>query len=142
MNLADLNTASATDVAKLPVSVLAELQAEYAALSDRHKRIGNVLDMALQERYANGLNGPGTIHRSEDGFDIKVTAPKRVAWDRDGLEMLCDDPEMCEWVDWEPSVAESRYKAAPQRVKDALNPYRTEKMGKASVKISRKEEGK
>ena len=138
MNLGELKDASASDVAKLPVSVLAELQAEYAALSDRHKRIGNVLDMALQERYANGLNGPGTTHRSEDGFDIKVTAPKRVAWDRDGLEMLCDDPEMCEWIDWEPSVAESRYKAAPQRVKDALDPYRTVRAGKPKFEFERK----
>lgn len=137
MNLGDLLEANAGEVAKLPACVLAALSEEYAALQSRAKRIGNVLDMALQERYAVGMNGPGTVHTSDGGFDVKAVASKRVAWDRDGLEMLCDDPDMCEWVDWEPSVSESRYKAAPQRVKDALEPYRTVKAGKPVITFTK-----
>jgi hypothetical protein len=138
MLLADLIDADAREVAALPVSVHAALTNEYAELQARVKRIGAVLDKGLELAYG-GQNAPGTSHREVDGFDVKVSSPKRVEWDKDQLYELADQSDYGEYVDWTPSVSETRYKGAPQRVVDALEPARTVKMGKAKIEITKKE---
>jgi hypothetical protein len=139
MNLADLHDANAVDVAGLPVSVLATLQEEYAALQGRTKRIGAVLDKALESRYG-GQNAPGTSHREEGGFDVKVTVPKTVSWDADRLNDMAGDDSLLEWMEWTPKVMEGRYNAAPDRIKEQLDAARTVKMGKVKVEFKRKED--
>lgn len=139
MNLADLLTASVPDVAALPVSVHAALANEYAELQDRTKRIGAVLDKALEQAYG-GQNAPGTSHREIDGFDVKVSSAKRVEWSKEQLYELADQSDYGEYIDWTPSVSETRYKGAPQRVVDALEPARTVKAGKPKIEFKRKGE--
>lgn len=139
MNLADVLDATVAEVAALPVSVHAALQEEYAALQERTKRIGAVLDAGLQQAYG-GQNAPGTSHRERDGFDIKTTIPKSVAWDSDTLETMATDPQVAEYVDCKLSVSESRYKAMPQRIRDVVDRARTVKMGKARFDFMKKEE--
>lgn len=138
MNLADLIDAKVADVAALPISVHAALQAEYAELTARTKRIGATLDAALEMAYG-GKNEPGTSHIKRDGFDVKVTVPKTVAWDADVLQDMSATDELLEWMDWTPKVQESRYKAAPERIRAELDKARTVKMGKAKFEISKKE---
>lgn len=138
MHLADLHDASVADVVALPLSVLATLQEECAALEARTKRIKGVLGAALEQRYG-GSNGPGTRHVTEGAYDIKVTVGKRVDWDEEVLYNLSDQFDYGEWIDWTPSVAESRYNAAPERIKIAFEPARSVKMAKAKIEIKRKE---
>lgn len=139
MNLADLLEASVPEVAELPVSVHAALANEYAELQDRTKRIGAVLDKALEQAYG-GQNSPGTSHREIDGFDVKVSSAKRVEWSKEQLYELADQSEYGEYIEWTPSVSETRYKGAPQRVVDALEPARTVKAGKPKIEFKRKED--
>lgn len=136
MNLGELYDAKAPEVAALPVELLATLQEEYAALTARHKRIGAVLDKALEARYG-GQNAPGTSHRDDGGFDVKVTVPKTVSWDADALNDMAGDDSLLEWMDWTPKVAESRYSAAPDRIREQLDAARTVKMGKMKVEFKR-----
>lgn len=138
MNLGDLTTATFAEVAALPVSVHAALVEEFAALQDRTRRIGAVLDAGLQQAYG-GQNAPGTSHRERDGFDIKTTIPKSVAWDSDTLETMATDPQVAEYVDCKLSVSEGRYKAMPQRIRDVVDRARTVKMGKVKFEFVKKE---
>lgn len=138
MNLADLHDASVSQVAALPVSVHAALVNEYAELQARTKRIGATLDAALEMAYG-GKNEPGTSHVERDGFDVKCTVPKTVSWDADMLQDMSATDELLEWMDWTPKVQESRYKAAPERIRMELDKARTVKLGKAKFEIKAKE---
>lgn len=138
MHLADLHDASVADVVALPLSVLATLQEECAALEARTKRIKSVLDAALEQRYG-GSNGPGTRHVTEGAFQIDVVTPKKVDWDADALNDMAAIDELLEWIDFVPKIAESRYKAAPERIRAKLDEARTEGVGKSKITIVRKE---
>lgn len=138
MHLADLHDASVADVVALPLSVLATLQEECAALEARTKRIKGVLDAALEQRYGKS-NGPGTRHVTEGAFQIDVVTPKKVDWDTDALNDMAAIDELLEWIDFVPKVAESRYKAAPERIRKRLDEARTEGVGKSKITIVRKD---
>lgn len=138
MQLGELTTASVGEVAALPVSAHAALANEYAELQARTKRIGAVLDAALEQAYG-GKNEPGTSHTERDGFDIKVTVGKTVAWDAEQLNDMAGDDSLLEWMDWTPKVQESRYKAAPERIRSQLDKARTVKLGKARIEFKVKE---
>lgn len=138
MHLADLHDASVSDVAALDVAILATLQEECAALEGRTKRIKSVLDAALERRYG-GSNGAGTRRVLERDFEIKVVTPKKVDWDADILNDMAAVPDLLEWIDYTPKVAESRYSAAPERIQKRLDEARTEGLGKPKITIVRKE---
>lgn len=138
MNLGDLTTASVPEVAALPVSVHAALANEYAELQARTKRIGATLDAALEMAYG-GKNEPGTSHIERDGYDVKVVVGKTVSWDADQLNDMAGDDELLEWMDWTPKVQESRYKAAPARIRKQLDKARTVKLGKSKIDIKKGE---
>lgn len=138
MNLADLTAATVADVAALPVSVHATLANEYAELQERTKRIGAVLDAALQQAYG-GQNAPGTSHIEREGYSVKVNVPKRVEWSADALQDMSADDTLLEWMEWKPSVAESKYKAMPERIQKQFDTARTVKLGKPAISFSKKE---
>ena len=135
MNLGDLyDSASAADVAALPVSDHARLANELAALEARTKRIKNVFDTAMEMAYG-GQNAPGTFHRKADGYDVKTTIGKRVKWDDRTLEDLMARNSVAEYIDWKPSVSETRYKGAPEAVRAELDKARTVEMAKPKFEI-------
>lgn len=92
------------------------------------------------EQAYGGQNAPGTSHREIDGFDVKVSSAKRVEWSKEQLYELADQSDYGEYIDWTPTVSETRYKGAPQRVVDALEPARTVKAGKPKIEFKRKGE--
>ena len=135
MTLADLyDNASAADVAALSVSDHARLANELADLQARTKRIANVLDAGLAMAYG-GQNEPGTSHVKRDGYDVKVSVPKRVKYSDAMLRDMAGDNAVSEYIDWKPSVSETRYKGAPEAVRTELDKARTVEMGKASFEI-------
>jgi len=138
MQLGELIDASVPEVAALPVSVHAALANEYAELQARTKRIGATLDAALEMAYG-GKNEPGTSHIERDGYDVKVVVGKTVSWDAEQLNDMAGDDELLEWMDWKPSIQESRYKAAPARIREQLDKARTVKLGKARIEIKKGE---
>lgn len=138
MQLGELINASVPEVAALPVSVHAALANEYAELQARTKRIGAKLDAALEMAYG-GKSEPGTSHVERDGYDVKVVVGKTVSWDTDMLQDMSATDELLEWMDWTPKVQESRYKAAPERIREQLDKARTVKIGKSKFEIKKGE---
>lgn len=134
MTLGDLLDADAREVAALGVAEHARLANELADLEARTKRIKNVFDTALEMAYG-GQNAPGTFHRKADGFDVKTTIGKRVKYDSDKLEKLATDNAVSEYIDWKPSVSETRYKGAPEAVRAELDKARTVEMAKPRFEI-------
>lgn len=139
MLLSDLLTASVPEVAELPVSVHAALANEYAELQERTKRIGAVLDKALEQAYGK-RNTAGTAHQERDGFDLKQVATKKVEWSAEALRELADDAELEDFIEWTPKVPEATYKVLPQRLKDKLDKARTEKVQKTNFEFTKKED--
>jgi hypothetical protein len=140
MTLDELANASVATVSRLDVIVLHDLQQHVALQSNFTKRLQTVLDSALEARYAQGLNGAGTAHRADGGFDVKITAPKKVVWDKELLADLAVDNDVSEYIDWTPAVSETRYKGAPNKVQALLNGARSEGIGKVKIEINRKED--
>ena len=136
MNLGNLyDRVSASEVAALPVSYHKQLADELAALEARTKRIKNVFDTAMELAYG-GQNAPGTFHRKADGYDVKVTVAKRVKWDSSALCIIAESNDMAsEYIDWKPSVSETRYKGAPEAVRAELDKARTVEMAKPRFEI-------
>lgn len=134
MTLDELPNASVATVAALPVADHARLANELSTAQADVKRKAAVLDAALEMAYG-GKNEPGTTHVERDGFDVKVTVAKRVEWCANTLNEMAGDDTLLEWMDWKPSIAESRYKAAPARIQEQLDKARTVKLAKARIEI-------
>lgn len=125
----------------LPIDVLANLYTQANAhLADAQQEVA-ILHGVLSRRYADGLNDTGTFHRTEGGFDIKITVPKSVSWEQDALAKACDvlrqkwEEDPSEYVDTKLSVPESKYKAWPSAIRDVFEPARTVKPGKPKFEI-------
>ena len=125
----------------LPVDVLVNLKTQAEAhLADASQMVA-ILHGVFERRYAAGINAPGTSHRIDGGYDIKVTLPKNVSWDSAKLADAVatikgwgEDP--AEYVDTKISVRESAYNAWPSAIRDLFEPARTVKTGKAKFEIS------
>lgn len=125
---------------KLPVDVLANLQAEAEAHAADAAQMLAILHGVFTRRYAAGLNDTGTHYRNDGDFNIKITVPKRVDWDADKLANAVEtikgwgeDP--ADYVDTKISVSETKYNAWPPAVRDLFTPARTVKSGKAKFEV-------
>ena len=125
----------------LPIDVLANLKEQADTHLASASQMVAVLHGVFARRYAAGINGPGTTHRQDGGFDIKVTVPKRVDWDQGELASAVEtikgwgeDP--AEYVDTKISVAERKYDAWPAAIRDLFEPARTVKAGKPKFDVT------
>jgi hypothetical protein len=126
----------------LPIDVLANLQEQAEAhLADASQMVA-ILHGVFTRRYATGLNDTGTHHRRDGEFDIAITVPKRVEYDRVGLDKAIEtirgwgeDP--ADYVETKVSVPESKFKAWPPAIRELFESARTVKAGKPTFKISR-----
>lgn len=126
---------------QLPIDILANLKAEADAHLASASQMVAILHGVFARRYADGLNSTGTHHRQDNGFDIKVTVPKRVEWDQAALASAVEtikgwgeDP--AEYVDTKISVSERKFDAWPSAVRDLFEPARTVKTGKPQFAVS------
>lgn len=141
MNIFELEDAPPKAIDSLPVDVLYNLQHQAEAHAASAARIMAIVHGALSRRYADGLNDTGTHHRSESGFDITVTIPKRIDWDQEKIAEAVEtirgwgeDPS--DYVDIRTTVAENKFKAWPPALRDLFAPARTVKAGKAKIEIA------
>lgn len=142
MTYDELAGASPGVLDKLPIAVLANLQAE----ADRHlasaQQMQAILHGVLTRRYATGINGTGTTHRADGDFDIKVTVPKTVAWDQERLASAMAtirdewEGDPAEYVETKLSVQERKFDAWPAPIRDLFTPARTVKPGKPKFEIA------
>ena len=137
------------EVAALDPATLARLQEQAASAMDQAKLTKELLDGVLTRRYADRAallrkeagKDFGAI-RFDDG-DVQVVAdlPKRPVWDQKRLGEIVDrirrageDPG--EYVEIGFKVAERKFTAWPQNIRDAFEAARTLKAGKPSFKLS------
>lgn len=125
----------------LPIDVLANLKEQADAhLADASQMVA-ILHGVFERRYAAGINAPGTAHRSDGEYDIKITLPKRVEWSQPELAKAIDtikgwgeDP--AEYVETTIKVQERKFDAWPSAIRDLFEPARTVKTGKPKFEVS------
>jgi len=148
----DLGTLSLSEIADLPVELLALLQAETDALLKRAKAAKARLDAGLiqrfgeraaQERRAQGKD-TGTVRFDDGDFTVVADLPKRVDWDQaqlgDVVERIRasgDDP--AQYVDIAIKVPERKYSAWPDGIRASFEPARTVRVG--ALKVTLKAQG-
>jgi len=145
--IAALDSLTPAEMAELPVSALAELQ---AGLNDARKEIerrSGVLWAELDRRFharitallhADGKD-TGTKHLAEDGYDVLGEISKKVAWDQQKLlAVIRAMPKKIgdHYAKVELSVAEAKYRAAPPDIRVKLETARTVKPGKPVYKLT------
>jgi len=144
----DLGTLSLSEIADLPVELMALLQAETDALLKRAKAAKARLDAGLiqrfgeraaQERRAQGKD-TGSVRFDDGDFTVIADLPKRVDWDQEKLSDMVarirdagDDP--AEYVDLAFKVPERKYAAWPEAIRQGFEPARTVRPGTLKVEI-------
>ena len=145
---ADLPGIPETDLAQLPVELLAILQHETDANLKRAKAAKVRLDAALTVRYASRAaeerqaqtKDTGTVRFDDGDFTVVADLPKRVDWDQDRLGEIVerirgsgDDPT--QYVDIAIKVPERNYSAWPENIRAEFEPARTVRTGTLKVEL-------
>ena len=132
-----LVTLPPADIDRLPVEQLVQMQEAADNAAKQAATALAVLHGAFQRRYAVGINDTGTSHRTDGGYAITVTIPKRVEWDQEKLVAavgklrgMGENPD--EYVETKLTVQERKYTAWPNALRDLFEPARTVKAGKPS----------
>lgn len=126
---------------QLPVEVLANLKEQADAHAAAAAQMVAIIHGVFERRYAAGINAPGTSHRRDGEYDIKVTLPKRVDWDAAKLAAAVETikgwgENPAEYVDTKITVAERKYDAWPSAIRDLFEPARTVKTGKPQFAVA------
>ena len=148
----DLPSLSATEIAILPVELLAILQREIEERLKRDKAAKTHFDAGLAVRYANRAaeerqavgKDTGTVRFDDGDFTVVADLPKRVDWDQaqlgDVVERIRasgDDP--AQYVDITIKVPERKYCAWPDGIRASFEPARTVRVG--ALKVTLKAQG-
>lgn len=104
------------------------------------------LEAELVRRYPVAPDFTGTDNREDGDYKVKIEVPKKVDWDAGGLIEACHQFEATgfdprEFVDFKPSVTETKFKTVPERFRKLLEPARTVTPGKVKITLVRKGEG-
>ena len=143
----DLVRLDASEIARLPVDLLAILQREVDERLKQAKAAKARLDGALTIRYATRAEearraagkDTGTVRLDDGDFTVVADLPKRVDWDQEQLAAMVeriraagDDPG--QYVDVTYKVPERKYAAWPEAIRKGFAPART--VRPATLKIA------
>jgi hypothetical protein len=148
LSLDDLPGLGLSDIAQLPVELLAILQREVDERLKRDKAAKTRLDSALEvrfatraaeERHAAGKD-TGSVRFDEGDFTVIAELPKKVDWDQDRLAAMVariraagEDP--ARYVDIAFKVPERKYAAWPEAIRAGFEPARTVRPGTLKIEI-------
>lgn len=123
----------ATDIA----AAWGEIVYQERLIRDRKAR----LRAGLAIRYASNGN-PGTTHRIDGEYAVKITTGKKVEWDQSQLAALATEigETATDYMDITYSVSESKYKAWPAVIRERFEPARTVKPGTVNYEFRAKKE--
>lgn len=100
------------------------------------------LDDQIFEQVQDRVKPQGSTTIKENGHKIVVSIPMRTTWDEDKLRSIADnirqhgdDPE--QYIQYKPTVPESKFKAWPEAIRKVFEPARTIKPGKRSIKVEK-----
>ena len=137
-----------TELALLPPSLLATIQAEIDVASDRMKAVVERFALALEVRYAAHAlecrreegKDTGTTRFDDNGVTVIAELPKRIDWDQAKLAQIAaniasagEDP--AEFIDTKLSVSERKYGALPESWRKGVEPARTVRTGKPKFRL-------
>lgn len=127
--------------------LLGECDAENKIVSAAKRAINTYLETSyvgdIVAAYNHKGSDFGSVHVSDDGFDLIFDTPKKVEWDQTilaGVQAAIadsgDDPG--EYIKTSLTVDERAYTAWPAHIRDTFEPARTVKPGSRTVKLVRK----
>ncbi len=146
LSVGEMNGLSAED--------LAQLQSAAGDLFRQAKDLKDWIDGAIALKYdarAKALRAQlgkdtGTVHFDDDGVRITADLPKKPVWDQKKLSEIAeritasgDDPT--EYLDITYKIAERKYTAWPEHLREVFAPARTLRTGKPAFQLLRIEEG-
>ena len=144
----DMLNLPVTDLALMPPTLLAAVQAEIDVATDRMKAVTERFALALEVRYAARASecrrhegkDTGTIRFEDDGVTVIADLPKRIDWDQAKLAQIAeniasagDDP--AEFIDTKLSVSERKFAALPESWRKGFEPARTVRSGKPKFRL-------
>ena len=144
----DMLTMPVTELALMPPSLLAAVQAEIDVATDRMKMVTERFALALEVRYAARASecrqaegkDTGTIRFEDDGVTVIAELPKRIDWDQAKLTQIAaniasagEDP--AEFIDTKLSVSERKFGALPDSWRKGFEPARTVRTGKPKFRL-------
>lgn len=151
----DLLSLSSTEIADLPVELLAVLQREIDEQLKAVKTAKTRFDSALTVRYAARAaaerqaltKDTGTVRFDDGDFTVVADLPKRVEWDQDRLAAMVErirtaGENPADYVDIAYKVPERNYTAWPDPIRQGFEPARTVKAGALKVTIEPSEASK
>lgn len=154
ITLADVRTLPVGEIMNLPAAELLLLQEEAVEVFESAKLTREWLENAIRLKYDTRFqtlrqqqDKPfGTVHLDDDGCTITCDVPKKPEWDQRKLAAVVgqisaagDDP--AEYVDITYKVAERKFTAWPEHIRQTFAPARVVKAGKVSVVIKASEGG-
>ena len=141
------------DYTKLNVKMLAELLALYNESIERCEKEAKRIKDEIKNRFADRVEAElkkkddpfGVVAIEDSGFMFKLTTPKKVEWDQDKLAHIYDvlsegNESPDEYITIEYGVAESKYKAWPQSLKDRFIDARTVSPMAVRLTVEKKEQ--
>jgi hypothetical protein len=138
-----------SDVIALPAEHLALLQTDAREALDAAKRMQDWIEAAIALRYEQRAIGAraaagkdtGTVRFQDGAVEIAVDLPKKVDWDQTRLAALLEqiraggeDPS--QYVEVSFKVSERAYTAWPDRIRQAFEPARTVRTGRATYRLA------
>ncbi len=152
-SLAQAVQMSVTEVAELPIDILAILHEEASELKSHAKRCDDHLYSAMRLRFADAAatarkasgKDTGTVRLIDGDFVIVADLPKKIGWDQAGLrqvesQLAAMGEPVDDYILVKRDVPERAYEAWPASLKKLFQPYRTVDVGKAGFKLERKKE--
>ncbi len=144
----DMLNMPVTELALMPPSLLAAVQAEIDVATDRMKAVTERFALALEVRYAARAlecrrgegKDTGTTRFDDNGVTVIAELPKRIDWDQAKLAQIAaniasagEDPT--EFIDTKLSVSERKYGALPESWRKGFEPARTVRTGKPKFRL-------
>ncbi len=137
-----------TELAQLPPSLLAAIQAEVDVASDRMKAVVERFALALEVRYAvraleyrhEAGKDTGTIRFDDNGVTVIAELPKRIDWDQAKLAQIAENiasagEDPAEFIETTLKVSERKYTALPESWRKGFEPARTVRTGKPKFRL-------
>ncbi|MEW8415678.1 MAG: hypothetical protein AB2690_00275 [Candidatus Thiodiazotropha endolucinida] len=139
---------SVAELTGLPTKDLMQLQAAATNALQKAKELKDWIDGSIALKYeaqAKALRAQtgkdtGTVHFDDDGVRVTTNLPKKPVWDQKKLSEIAkritangDDPS--EYLDITYKVAERKYTAWPESLRESFAPARTLKTGKATFQL-------
>ena len=154
ITLTDLRTLPVGEIMNLSPSALLLLQKEAVEAFESAKLAKEWLENAIRLKYDTRFqvmrqqhDKPfGTVHLDDDGCTVTCDVPKKPEWDQQKLAAVVhqisaagDNP--AEYVEISYKVAERKFTAWPEHIRQAFAPARVLKAGKATVSLKMNEGG-